>query len=105
MNYRIFLNGYRVSTYDDCIKLLIYSAEQSDYIVEIEGFENEYGDEIIYLDAMKSPIKRIQDKYRYQIMMRMKLAKADEIENRIFRIVDRASKTSVFFEVNPQNLS
>lgn len=72
---------------------------------EIEGFENEYGDEIIYLDAMKSPIKRIQDKYRYQIMMRMKLAKADEIENRIFRIVDRASKTSVFFEVNPQNLS
>ena len=39
MNYRIFLNGYRVSTYDDCIKLLIYSAEQSDYIVEIEGFE------------------------------------------------------------------
>ena len=72
---------------------------------EIEGFENEYGDEIIYLDAMKSPIKRIQDKYRYQIMMRMKLAKADEIENRIFRIVDRASETSVFFEVNPQNLS
>ena len=39
MNYRIFLNGYRFSTYDDCIKLLIYSAEQSDYIVEIEGFE------------------------------------------------------------------
>ena len=39
MNYRIFLNGYRFSTYDDCIKLLIYSAEQSDYIVDIEGFE------------------------------------------------------------------
>lgn len=39
MNYRIFLNGYRFSTYDDCIKLLIYSAEQSDYIVSIKGFE------------------------------------------------------------------
>ena len=39
MNYRIFLNGYRFSTYNDCIKLLIYSAEQSDYIVDIEGFE------------------------------------------------------------------
>ncbi len=39
MNYRIFLNGYRFSTYDDCMKLLIYSAEQSDYIVDIEGFE------------------------------------------------------------------
>ena len=72
---------------------------------EIEGLKSEYGDEIIYLDAMKSPIKRIQDKFRYQIMMRMKLSKADEIEKKAFEIVDRASKTSVFFEVNPQNLS
>ena len=54
---------------------------------------------------MKSPIKRIQDKYRYQIMLRMKLDKADEIEKKCFDIVDSASKTSVFFEVNPQNLS
>ncbi len=72
---------------------------------EIEKLKGEYGDEIIYLDAMKSPIKRIQDKYRYQIMMRMKLKYADEIEKRAFEIVDKASKTSVFFEVNPQNLS
>lgn len=41
MNYRIFLSGYRFSVYDDCIKLLVYSAEQSDYIVEIEGFEKD----------------------------------------------------------------
>lgn len=72
---------------------------------EIEKLKNEYGSEIIYLDAMKSPIKRIQDKYRYQIMLRMKLKFADEIERRVFEIVDRAGKTSVFFEVNPQNLS
>lgn len=72
---------------------------------EIEGLENEFGDDIIYLDAMKSPIKRIQDKYRYQVMMRMKLNKADEIENKVFKIVDKASKSSVFFEINPQNLS
>lgn len=38
MNYRIFLSGYRFSTYDDCIRLLVYSAEQSDYLVDIEGF-------------------------------------------------------------------
>lgn len=72
---------------------------------EIEKLKSEYCDEIIYLDAMKSPIKRIQDKYRYQIMLRMKLEKADEIEKKVFDIVDSASKTSVFFEVNPQNLS
>ncbi len=72
---------------------------------EIEQLKNIYGDNIIYLDAMKSPIKRIQDKYRYQIMMRLKLEKADEIEEKVFNIVDSISKTSVFFEINPQNLS
>ena len=40
MNYRIFLAGYRFKTYDDCIKLLTYSASQSDYLVDIEGFES-----------------------------------------------------------------
>lgn len=39
MNYRIFLAGYRFKTYDDCIKLLSYSASKSDYIVDIEGLE------------------------------------------------------------------
>ncbi|MBO5021868.1 MAG: primosomal protein N' [Clostridia bacterium] len=72
---------------------------------EIEQLKYQYGDDILYLDAMKSPIKRIQDKYRYQIMMRLSLNHADEIEAKAFDIVDRASKTSVFFEVNPQNLS
>ena len=64
-----------------------------------------YGHDIIYLDAMKSPIQRVQGKYRYQIMMRLNLPHADEIENESFEIVDKASKTSVFFEINPQNLS
>lgn len=73
---------------------------------EIEKLKEKYGDEIIYLDAMKSPIKRIQDKYRYQIMMRFHLKHADEIEQDVFNIVSTsASKTSVFFEVNPNNLS
>ena len=72
---------------------------------EIEKLKDKYGDDLIYLDAMKSPIKRIQDKYRYQIMMRFTPKRADEIEDDVFNIVDKASKNSVFFEVNPQNLS
>ena len=72
---------------------------------EIEKLKEKYGDDLIYLDAMKSPIKRLQDKYRYQIMMRFTLDRADEIEEDVFNIVDKSSKNSVFFEVNPQNLS
>lgn len=72
---------------------------------EIEGLRKDYLEDIIYLDAMKAPIKRIQDKYRYQIMMRLKLEKADEIENKVFEIVDKNAKEGAFFEINPQNLS
>lgn len=72
---------------------------------EIAKLKEKYEGEIFYLDAMKSPIKRIQDKFRYQIIIRMKLDKADQLEKEVFDIVDKASKTSVFFEVNPQNMS
>lgn len=72
---------------------------------EIEKLKAKYGADIIYMDAMKSPIQRVQGKYRYQIMMRLNLPNADAIENDAFEIVDKASKTSVFFEINPQNLS
>lgn len=38
MNFRIFTTGKNFKVYDQCIKLLVYSAEQSDYIVKIKGF-------------------------------------------------------------------
>ncbi len=72
---------------------------------EIEKLKDEFGEQIIYFDAMKSPIKRMQNKYRYQILLRTKLEKADEIENRVFDIVDKNSKNSVFIEINPQNMT
>ena len=72
---------------------------------EIVKIKEKYSDEFLYLDVMKSPIKRMQNKYRYQILMRLKLSKADEIENKAFEIVDRLSKNSVFFEINPTNMS
>ena len=72
---------------------------------EVEKLKDKYGNKIIYLDAMKSPIQRLQDKYRYQILMRLENDYADEIENEVFNIVNKTSKVSVFFETNPQNLS
>lgn len=72
---------------------------------EIVKIKEEYADEFLYFDVMKSPIKRMQNKFRYQILMRLKLSKADEIENKAFEIVDKLSKNSVFFEINPSNMS
>ena len=72
---------------------------------EIEQLKSVYGDQILYLDAMKSPIKRIQNKFRYQILMRVKLEKADEIEEKVFDIANKTSKNGVFLEINPTNMS
>lgn len=64
-----------------------------------------YFDDIIYMDAMKAPLKRIQNKYRYQVIARCKLEKIEEIENAIYACTEGTLKSSVFFEVNPQNMS
>lgn len=72
---------------------------------EISKLRESYQQDFIYLDAMKSPIQRIADKYRYQIMMRLKNDRAEEIEQKIFDIVNSHSKDTVYFETNPQNLS
>lgn len=93
---RVLFSDHNEEYVRECLKICY---------TEIEKLKNIYGRDIIYLDAMKSPIKRIQDKYRYQIMMRLDLKRADEIEQKVFEIVDKNCKNSVFFEINPLNLN
>lgn len=59
-----------------------------------------------YFAAMKSPVKRIQNKYRVQILMRI-VSCFDKIIGNVYNIVDKhtVSKVSVFVEINPNNLS
>lgn len=72
---------------------------------KIQQIKEQYQGEFVYLDVMKAPLNKIKNKFRYQIMMRIKLEKADEIEKKIFDCVDEKCKSSVFFEINPNNLS
>lgn len=61
--------------------------------------------DFIYMDAMKSPLKRLQNKFRYQVVIRLKNQNADEIEKEIYDCTLDAPKSSVFFEINPTNMS
>ena len=72
---------------------------------KVQEVKEKYKDDFIYLDVMKSPLNRIKTKYRYQILTRFKLGKAKEIEDEIYKCVDEKAKSSIFFEINPQNLS
>ena len=72
---------------------------------KVQEIKEQYKDDFVYLDVMKAPLNKIKNKFRYQIMMRFKLDKADEIEKKIFQTIDEKAKSSVFFEINPNNLS
>jgi len=65
--------------------------------------KQKYGQEIIFLQAMQSPVKRIQSKFRYQILTRYK--PNDKITCDFFSISDIIEKdVSIFVEINPNNL-
>ena len=72
---------------------------------EIEKLKEKYQNQILYLDAMKAPIKKIQNKYRYQILLRVKLEQADQIEEEVFGVANKIVKNNVFIEINPTNMS
>ena len=56
---------------------------------------------------MKSPIKKIEKKFRFQILMRINGEIADDLLQNIFEICDKKEykDVSVFVETNPQNLT
>jgi len=65
--------------------------------------KQKYGNEIIFLQAMPSPVKKIQSKYRYQILTRY--TPNDKITCDFFSISDIIEKdVSIFVEINPNNL-
>ena len=77
------------------------------YYDVIRELGQKYSGEFIYIGASKSPVGRIQNKYRYQVLLRIKNTNADQIVSEIFDIVDKYKTKNVtcFVEINPQNLS
>lgn len=66
-----------------------------------------YGSDIYFVEAMNSPVKRIQSKFRYQILMRYKDELHEELIQKIYHLVDenKDARVSLFVEINQQNLS
>ena len=77
------------------------------YYEDVKIIQEQYGREIIYLGVMKSPIGKIQNKYRIQILLRLRREHDEEIISKLFELLDKHKHTSVnaFIEINPQNLS
>lgn len=72
----------------------------------IKEIKQQYSNDFIYLQAMKCPKKRVQKKYRYQVIMRFFAKNEEVITQKIYDVVNNNYKDiSVFVENNPQNLS
>ena len=69
-----------------------------------EELKKSHPDEFIFMNRMHSPIKKIQGKYRYQVLMRLK---TDRLLNRIYDIAVKFTTADclVYIEENPANLS
>lgn len=67
-----------------------------------------FPDGFVYLNAMRSPKKRIQTKYRMQVLMRIKPLR-DDIRSAVYKVADDVSRffpqVTCFTEINPNDLS
>jgi len=74
---------------------------------ELREALKEYNKHIVYFGASRSPINKIEHKFRFQILIRLKRNEPREIMQKIFDIVNKGKtkQVNVFAEINPQNLS
>jgi len=71
---------------------------------ESKDIYEENKDEFLFFNKMKSPVKRIKRKFRYQVLMRLKCGN-DDILNKFYQIATKYNgKTLVYVEVNPNSL-
>ena len=67
---------------------------------------DKYQKSFVYFDKMKSPVKRIKNAYRFQVLARITENK-EEIEKEFYSICDKfiTKQTLVYLEVNPSNMN
>ncbi len=64
-------------------------------------------EDFLFLEGMKSPITKIKNKYRYQILVKLRLDNSEKMIDEIYRVLDKfvLKDVSTFVEINPLNLS
>lgn len=96
------------------VRILVTATEEKNAIMCcktnyecLKKLKEKYSEYFLFFQAMKSPIQRIENKYRYQILMRIAKEKEEEIIQEIYKITNGnlSKKASLFVEINPQNLS
>ena len=95
---RVLMTGEDDETVKNCARNMF---------VDVRAYELENKNEFLFLQAMRSPVARIERNYRYQILMRIKREYEDTVVREIYRIIDenKVRGVSVFAQINPQSMS
>jgi primosomal protein N' (replication factor Y) len=76
-------------------------------LIRLKEFRVKYGKDFFFLEGMKSPINRIKNKHRYQVVLRYATKINDDVLTEVYQILDKLkqNKLSIFVETNPLSLS
>ncbi len=115
--YRKEINLRQIAHFPPFTKILrvLITGENEEKVIEtsrnisnaMQQLKQKYSSDFVYLQAMKCPKKRIQNKFRYQILARYYTKNDKDITTVIYDIcsLNTQQKISIFVENNPQNLS
>ncbi len=99
--------------FTDVVRILISSADNESALAATKAIYGELGvvynedrEKFRFFGCMKAPLKRLQNKFRYQVLMRV-LSNERELLDRIFIIVSKYKSRNllVSMEVNSNNLT
>lgn len=103
----------RFPPFADIIRVLISSIQDEQALSatqaiykEIKIMRDENKVNFLFLGCMKAPLKKLQGKFRYQVLMRI-IPHSKELKDKIYGVVKRynAKTVSAYMEVNPNNLT
>ena len=115
--YKKEINLREISHFPPFTKILrvLVSGEDEQKVIDaskeiyhsMSALKDDFKSDFVYMQAMKCPKGRIQNKFRYQILTRYYAKNDKEITTKIYQICDgvKKNKVSIFVENNPQNLS
>ncbi|MEG2116209.1 MAG: primosomal protein N', partial [Clostridia bacterium] len=114
--YEFEINSRQVTNFPpfaDIVRIMMYSENEPTVrdvartlFNKIKDFKSKNEDSFSYFNGMKSPINRIENKFRYQILARLVGDNREEIIEKLYQIVDenKVNGAVTFLEVNPNSM-
>ena len=73
--------------------------------MKIKAIHDKNADNFLFFNKMRCPVKRIKNKFRYEILMRLR-GDYDKVRDEIYNaaLSEKTAETLVYVEENPSNL-